>query len=329
MHNMVNKLVSNVNYRNYLKLEDVYFNTANFLNIYGLASNEPICNLFGTSFFMFYLDSKLNYRASFTKDCSNLRMLYDEFLKDYSALIAAFEFDKSEEIFALFSEMLNSGYISKDKSYNYGYDLILDVSKLYGSTIFSGNGVCRHTSSLLADILNKRNIEASLLEVSSPDKFIDIVNLCDAFMQKSQSNELVDMGRLIEDNSKWKYKKTLNKTISIHAVTVSKENDKLHFFDPTANAILLRSEGKLYETGTPMIIGKTNKKYSYFSPNITNKEVIEMEVENYFEAGKLYLDTKSVIQNNMDLLEQFYTEHKELYEEATNIIANTRKKVLK
>lgn len=85
------------------------------------------------------------------------RCLYIDFVKDIASFFKQSGFDDGLSAYALYIYCLTKGYFSLDLSYKYetngfGFDFF---SEIFGSTVTTGRGCCRHNASLFTDVVNE------------------------------------------------------------------------------------------------------------------------------------------------------------------------------
>ena len=217
---------------------------------------------------------------------SELKKLYDEFLKNYSEFNNMFELKNPIEIYAMYSYLLWNGFLSKDgvfepKNTRNGLPLFL------ATPIFSGEGVCRHISQLLVDIFNYNGIKAHNLVV---------------YESTFHENKLV----LNE----------LGKKFGNHAITYVSNKGYVYLLDPTNNETLDFSNGKIIRDDREIRVKRV------LSPRYLKKLKECYEIIKSLNSGTLMPkgarnliadETVSRCEDNLDLIFRFYKQNRELY----------------
>ena len=65
--------------------------------------------------------------------------------------------------------MLQSGYLSKDKTFHFGDTNVKDIRGISPTNVINGEAVCRHIAVMLKDIYNAYGIEGNTLNVFQRD----------------------------------------------------------------------------------------------------------------------------------------------------------------
>ena len=86
--------------------------------------------------------------------------LYDTATNDISILMDDLDLDNEYEYFYTFYELLNNGTFSKDNTYTYTDDKLIDNVDALGYDVLTGKGVCRNTDALFTDVASKNGYEA-------------------------------------------------------------------------------------------------------------------------------------------------------------------------
>lgn len=100
------------------------------------------------------------------KKDSKLDTIYNEILDSYVKLNDELDFNNPVEIFTLYKTMLENGYLSSNKSFNYNYNSEVDLN---GKNVIYGIGVSRHVNGYLNDIYKKKKMRSTILNTSIVD----------------------------------------------------------------------------------------------------------------------------------------------------------------
>lgn len=191
-----------------------------------------------------------------------------------------------DELFALFLYSYTNGYLSSNKSFNVNHKVGYRIP--LGSAVIEGNGDCKHIASLFSDFINQMNdnkVKASIVQ-----GYI------------TYGNEVP-----CEDISKGN-----------HIITLVDYDGEIYAYDPT-NYIM-------YEKYDSRISSLTTKecKFRLVDGDIFNsdetKRMIQMIEGNKFH-NKTTIDHKEIVKTmqavkySVYLLEKFYEDNKDSYEE--------------
>ena len=257
------------------------------------------------------LQSTLEKHAS---DYKKIKLLYDEATKETAKLFNLFELKSATEVFAAYIYLYRKGYLSYNKKFQYSSNM-KDFPYLHGVDVIRGKGVCRSISSMFTDVSCQFGLPASNIAVKVSD-LKNTTSLSTAMMDFEENNSVINE---IFD--------TLLRYCPIgnHLVTII---DGEGIFDPTNDAFLnMLSKKEYYD----ICFDETIMKYSYFSnffgklSNIFNtnlsidKSYSTISRKEYIEYYKIYKEILLLLENNKDILEQFYNEHKELYSEINSL----------
>ncbi len=136
---------------------------------------------------------------------------YSEFLDRFSKLIKSFDLKDSLEISILYTRMLNSGLLSENLNFKPTDDKaeLLELDCL-GPTVFTGAACCRHSSSLLNDILNYNHYESINFPLKNGEER-HLVNLVDIkgspYVWDAYNNLLVEKkdGKYVVGDTKYDF----------------------------------------------------------------------------------------------------------------------------
>lgn len=259
-----------------------------------------------------------------TKDNYKIHDIYREVLNNYNDLNKSFDFSNPVEMSILLNYAIYKGYLSKDKIFTFGGDNVNDTFGIKGANILSGNATCRHISKFYKDVLDLNNIHNDLIFVSR-DESNDIKRVKDAFEKtdedKLTSTELEEFNLKLQKLEEENDFRLNNPT---HCINFVYDNKKSIFIDPTNESLLYTfnedKETLSYEHYDNVKIfcdkSKSNSsdklrrynKYKYL-PGMSDEEYKDLKIK-----------TISYIDDGIDVLEKFYKENNEAYNEVYNLI---------
>lgn len=186
MSEEIYKIVNSISYKNYELLKTELFWTSVVSNEINkrafcdsaLGDGITLCIL-GAYIFLAFSKVRNN-----TKEFVIIRENYSRILDNYSKLLEKFDLDNPVQISTMFSNMVEDGYLSVDKTFKFDRLNVYDYSGLGGTNIINGHGVCRHYSAFLTDILHNKDIDAVNLGVCFPDYGFHI----ELFDEKKETN---------------------------------------------------------------------------------------------------------------------------------------------
>lgn len=346
MDNLFNKVSYNtyekvLNTSNALVVGAQIINFINYLTIKD-PTLATILNSVSCTNMLFFSYNVLSKNNTKTKEIVYIEKLYNEIIKDFNRLNKLFNFIDPNEIFSLYAYALHNGYLSKGKKYTHDSTISFDkITKLYGVNIMTGKAVCRHNSAMLRDIYNDlcyQSLSLSVFTDQNINLFYDMASgTCNNDLYKKNLNDLVN-GKSIEEvffeliKEKSYLLEVLDELrISNHALTEVIYDGKGYFFDSTNESILKMSNGYLFdENGS--VLSLSIKRTKRHNSKTETKNIIEklfLPETTYKEDLVKIEKAKKVYDDNKDLLEKFYLENHEKYEEIDNILSKINKKVLK
>lgn len=244
-------------------------------------------------------------------DYKKIKSLYDETTKDTVKLLNDFGVKNAIEVFATYIYLYRNGFLSYNKKFQYSSNM-KDFPYLHGVDVIRGKGVCRSISSMFTDISCQFGLPASNIAV----KMFDTNDVTSLTTTKVNVEEK-------KDNLSSKLIKILTTYFPCanHLVTII---DGEGVFDPTNDIFLNMLSKKEY---ADICCDEIIMKYRYFSNlfnkliNISNtnfnieKSYSTISRKEYIEYYKIYKEILLLLENNKDILNRFYNEHKELYSE--------------
>lgn len=352
-----NDIKNDISYNTYLNLEKLFLfssiisNTANSLLQFPDKTEVSILGFSGITL-MAYIMMQSSGGINNTKEIKQIKEIYQEFIKKYNKLNKIFDLNDPVQIHTMFNYLVSKGYLSFDKNYSFSGNQARDYKSILGANILTGKGVCRHTASMLTDILNDYNIEAGSLGVCSQEvsvniKFIDeqkytkeelIKWLHSHTLNDKSLNLLKEIIEYLDKNDKLNIelqyiikeeKNYLKKLIGNHAITYAYKDGKSYYLDPTLDRIY-RKEGNVLSDSELSVYPKILSSLFYLDNyNIyanMNKRIKENNPSiSLEEQEKMKNETLYLCRNNTDVFEDFYNDNKDLYEETTSKILTLKK----
>lgn len=289
------------------------------------------------------------------KDIKKIRKIYDEVLKNYIKLNNNFEFKNPIELYTFYHHMFSDGYLSKGHTFVSENNNVYDIDSIYGVNILNGKGCCRHISSMFKDILNHLKIDNNLLLVTENWAKVEIFSLKEKIESLMLDTELAeianDKDKLIEAKEKLiellakleeqqgklqeedEYiKKVIDIGAANHMINVAYSNDKTYLLDPSGFRIYGSKNGDiLYDEADDNILVnyKTKGLYEIMGENIALnllKQRVSMSNISEEEKCKYIGSTLKIYNKNQDMLEKFYKENHEAYEEISDKLLKIKKK---
>ena len=291
-----------------------------------------------------------------TKDIRQIKELYKIFLKNYNEMNKTFDLNNPIQIFTMYNYLLNNGYLSKDKKFEYGDENVRDIKSISGTNIFLGNSVCRHISTTLNDILNDYGIEAYNLGVylGIPKIEFEVVDgasfdreqllewancyLSDENIREVFIDTIKELSSDFDKGIKVKYgicdpDTFMFRFLSNHQISAVFQSGYSYFLDPTNDRIFRRIENdnkvlfsqdsdvSIRNGISDLAINNNLKKYLDFRKKLSLKQPsIDRESEIV-----LINDTKKICRDNIDIFEQFYNDNKEIYTEVSDMLIKIKK----
>ena len=359
-NNKFKQFCSSIDYDTYYKLQTIFGFSSVGVSLTSdlMLSQYPIL---GSSFevltyLLFYLYCGLFFSRGkyYTKDFNQIRSLYQEFITNYNQLNEIFDFDNPIQIYVMYNYLLEKGYLSVNKKFEYLNQAEKDIKILYGADVIMGKGCCRHISAMLTDILNDYGIESSQLGVYSfrygvnvkfleypkytKEELIDWVQTHitaeNTYMKMMEiiKNLVDEEGLSIELSTRiTKDKNILKRKIGNHAITFSVKDGKSYYLDPTEVVIYRVNE----EDKNILCDGKGNAiSIKFLGSTILNdfSDYLKKEVLQQYpsvtreEEKKMIVKTTMDCKNNMDIFEKFYHENKDLYGDISDKMLKIKKK---
>lgn len=363
MDDIFKKMCGVVDYNIYNKMHKLLFFSGVGI---GFTSGMLIQNDIGMGFYVRMLSYIFYYSyfylslidgSKYTRDVNEIRILYWEFVKNYNKLNKTFDFNDPVSIYAMFNYLVYKGFLSKNKKFIFSDNNIKDIPTDIGAHVISGNGVCRHISSMMTDILNDygivsanvscyiRGMDITIEEIDfkhySKEELLEWINKNIIGEEKRKKMiEMIDLyekfGIYVDISSNYGEQSDENAKIrryGNHLITYTLYDNKSFYLDPTQGRIYrMNQEGILYDSCDDKILLKKDtfkymndrdykESYSLKSQILLPKETISLE-----EEKKIVDDVREICENNKDIFEKFYSENIELYEEISDKLVKVKRK---
>ena len=282
----------------------------------------------------------INNNKEKTIDGKEVYELYREFIKNYSLLNKKLELKNPIEIFTVFNYLYNKGYLSKDKKFKYNLDAkTYNVAALMGANVITGEGVCRHISGMLSDIMNESDIDSINLSVYLKDYFVTYQSSSLTTNRQRELFEWVKANALEKNyfgagsislrNPKPILLEVSDSNIICnisgnHAITYANKDGMNYYLDPTSGTIfrMCPINKKLYSAKEVLRIKSAGGKL--LASNKTKYKELFDRAKEYTDSISLIKEkriidrTTHTIKTNIDMFEDFYDDNKELYDEISH-----------
>lgn len=241
------------------------------------------------------IDYNLVLRLEETDVYRRMSENYFTFVHKVAEFAKQFGLKSSKEVLLFFEVMIQNGYFSETsnheyRKYNYIYP---EVHGTLGSQVMTGSCVCRHMSSLFADLMYQMNMTGCNVVVK--------INYEDTL------KKFLKMGRKKEFN---------------HAVLGVVEEDKKFIYDPTNMVFAGRTDKKIRGYSKDEIaVGPVKEQEGIFIPaeNSVSLNKLHMDaLKAYNKASMDYVDQVEIEKlraeitmlyiKNFDMFEKFYFE---------------------
>lgn len=264
---------------------------------------------------------------NYSKEVVEIKKLYEKTIKDYAKINKMLNLKEPVEIHELFLHMLKNGYLSQDKTFQ-KENIKSKIKTILGAYILTGKGVCRHISCIEKDIMEESGIESTVLNLYQKpiqDKKLEEILDQQIFemIKKTYSTEIEQLNEMtIHDfSAEYEMIKQSNEKHGNHAIIIAIKDGKLNLLDGMQERIYKKNKENPMilvddEKDNKVCIGKTvffGTKQEY---NKQKKQILLQETTKE-EDEKLINQTKKIINSNIDIFEQFYTEHEEIYKEVS------------
>lgn len=347
---LLDKIYSNISYNNYKKMQlAMDWSTV----ILGVPTIIGVINYPDTAAFMpgvllsIILVDSLNDHfigQRHTKEMVNIKRLYSDLLNDLNALRKVLDMNNPLEIYNLYYYMLYNGYLSKDKKFACIKDNVRDIKGIYGTNVVLGSGVCRHIATFLKDFYvacdmdsvvvstligktvlcvndhpgdviqdeSKQLQIAQFFKTTKPDLYVEILDL----IYNSKGKVYLEL--LFEEDTENSIRQSAN-----HLITAVMHDGISYIVDPTQVRVYhlpMDDDSRLYDTYEDDIIIKYNSATLFDESSKEDKirDILAYPSITPLEEQRILSSADIKCISNNAFFEDFYREHKELYEDMAN-----------
>lgn len=327
---LLEKIMQNVSIADYEQVKNYLYYISFSSCIYGVIKGGvdpsclPVslaCASISASLHLLMCNSKA---ICYTKEAIEAKKLYDEIIKNYNFLNRIFSLNDPVAIYAMFNYALHNGYLSLNKKYTSNPKYVMELPSTNGIGVVTNNNLERHNALMLSDVLRKSGIYSNVLGVTfNNDLFLSLEDMVSfatiGVDNESFSKEDFDISQVFNCSMK-------------HVLTYASSDGKQYFFDPTLRTIFKPSKTE------HSILFKGNVQVDIDMPFtkklISKKEYLELKKElscqiqstSIQRDNKIVYDTNLLCSNNRDILEKFYYDNKELYEEIDYLTLKFKKR---
>lgn len=312
---LLKNIINNIDYKTYIKIQKIIKFSGVGLFSLSATTDSKFSDLYKTLSLMIVIYGEtLSREREFTSDYNKIKIEYQEIVKNYNKMNKLFNLNDPIEVYTMFNHLLYNGYLSVNKKFEY-YKKENDIDSKLGVNIITGQGVCRHISSLLTDILIDYGIEASSLvvyinkenEISLKDKkFLEILKILPNYIQEKQAEMYGN-----------------------HAISCAFKDDKSYYLDSTNKFTGRINDNKIIVCDDYKFIPKLNmtkfinEKMQYLK---LKQRLIDSNPSISKEEEKILIDkTINICDDNRDIFEKFYNENKEIYQEINAKVLKLKK----
>ena len=280
-----------------------------------------------------------------TKEPTQAKKLYIELLELYKKLLLELELNHPTELHTIHNYMCYNGYLSNGNKFEFGQNEAPEISSNLGINVVTGKAVCRNISAMLVDINRTMDINSKPLAVYcdidnyyNERQIRDAILFCQEILEKEEDEEtrkeieylLNTLKKGLTDIATRKPKKI---KYANHAITLVEHEKKCYIYDPTNNDIFKKDDFFDHEdTFKSKLIGYSGYIITLAHQTTTKQEkkeiqnILKLEDANEEENKKIINNTNLLIKDNLDMLERFRQENKELYGDIDNSLRKIRKR---
>ena len=362
MENSTFKRICNkIDYNTYKNIENILP-----ISIIGLAvSNDLLTKQYTTlntsvdiltySMLLSQMFLYFSHGENYTNNVTQIKTMYNEFINNYNELNNTFELENPIQIYTMFNYLLYKGYLSKDKQYTFSSENTRDVLPINGTNILLGQGVCRHISSFLKDILDDYGINSYNLCVYNKELHMDVKILDKPkytieelynwvrthITDENSYNQIIKLINIIVNENKQNIeisakevdvKNPIERLYGNNAIVYTTYNDKSYYLDATQKRVyriseqdknmLYDKEGAVALRINSSILSNKFKEFRNLKKEI-NKQYPSISIE---QENKLVSETLDICKKNTDIFENFYNDNNELYNEISNKVLSIKKR---
>lgn len=326
------QLCEQMDYKTYMDISKYFVGTNLGVSVAGLLASidNPDVVYYTAGFIAANVMAELLYVTSkgktYTYDYAYVQKLYQEFISNYNKLNEIFGLENPVEICTMFNNVLNGGYLSKDKSFEYTTENIKSIIFM-GTEIMDGTGCCRHISTLLTDILNNNGINSTTV-AGLITEWHTIYETIENNKEQPQTYVEIAHSEMLDHPS------YLERILGNHAITFANKDGYNYFLDPTNYCFFRYNDSqkslvcddyhfRIYPASSYILSGykATNKSLKLLRehhPNIDSDTEIQM-IEN----------VEALYDDNQDVFEDFYDDNKDLCREIAEKTLALKKSVIR
>lgn len=264
---------------------------------------------------MFFLRNQLT-NPLYQKTKKNLDALYMQSIQLLQLLYADMHLEDPICTKAVYKNMLNKGYLSRDGHFVYGKSRIYDYSKGMGIDIINGNGVCRHIDAHFTDcyrMMGWESYEATVSLASFPQSPKEYSSLEKANYENIAKSKIFMAIYILRILMLTIY------NIPTHVLNITSYNNKTYILDPTLDYIFKSNRygnlSPLNSNKTIMCVAGLEESMSISEERKKLKELFSQETVSYEEAKELHEEGNRIYQSNIDSIKDFYHQNAPLYDE--------------
>lgn len=262
--------------------------------------------------------ASMKYFTKKSPEYVSIKENYDLVVKNTKDLVEKLNIqDDPIKIFSLFIYLYRTGLLSYNHEFKYDMHM-KDFPDLLGADVIRGKGVCRSIASFLKDLYRELGYETRTLSVNASSECIK--NL-------TQNSKV----KLQETANGGKFAKIVGKITSVikipnHLITYIEKNYNGYILDPTNDGIL-KIDNK---TTTFVPLNNKSGKFTnnrlfdyvyYLLGMYGNKKDLWLMIHGVLDNSLSeedynlkYLEAQAIIDDNVDVLNEFYENNKNHYE---------------
>lgn len=317
----------------------IFFTLANISN-YLYTKTKDVSFLFLFNYFLIEQLNSFRNLEIYSNEYYDLKNMYEEVVNNYNNNInKAFGFNNPVDIAHAYNFAYKTGFLSKDFIFNYSSKNkeLVENPTIFGASIFTGKGCCRHSSKLLSDILNDygfdsitistgfnscyRTVKVDKIPMDSLDLLMSLAT--PILEEKDISKEdLLNSVSILSSNGIsiseiWEHDR--NHVPRNHAITGVIYNGLAYYIDSTNEEFYRMDEDTGRLVNQTNDVENTIKKRLYDTLNNKRKEKKLLSLPSYDlnDINSSFIKTNLLCLDNYDVFEKFYNDNHEAYEEIT------------